>query len=152
MKTQSKNTIFLFYVYITETNAGGHGKCVGTSLMFSRSPKLSKSTWHFSESITIGISMQMVICCCATFRFHLGALEGVAGKMTSCEGYWVSEAQLRICQSHWRLVTSPRSSMPQRKRASHNPSRRNGDFWFEMLQSQRFCDNPLWPRSYSYIA
>ena len=49
-------------MYITEIYAGDRGTCMGTSLESYRLEKLSKITLNFSESITIGISIQMHIC------------------------------------------------------------------------------------------
>ena len=80
----------------------------------------------------------MDICRCPSSRLYFGTPHCAAGKMISCKGYLLSEAELRR-QARRRLVpTSLRSSKPQRKRASHNPLRRGHTFCFRMLQSMTY--------------
>ena len=70
---------FLFYVANVFFEAGGQGECMGTFLRSYRFEKPPKSTLHFSNSITIGISIQMGICCGSSFC----SFEGTVGALHS---------------------------------------------------------------------
>ena len=79
---------------------------MGTFLGSYRLEKRSKSHGVSENSITIGISIQMSIPCCPSIRIHFVLLLKSAGKMTSCQNYLVSEAELRDSVALGDLLTS----------------------------------------------
>ena len=75
----------------------------------------------------------MITCWRPSLRQHFGLPHRAAGKMTSCKKFLLPEGVLHTRVRRAHAPTSPRSSLPQRKRAPHNRSRRpsmNLDFLF----------------------
>ena len=60
-KLDRKIKYFLFYMYITDIDLGGHGECVECNIGTYRFEKPSKNQLKFMKIITIGIPIQMDI-------------------------------------------------------------------------------------------
>ena len=91
-----------FYFYITNVffDAGERGECMGTLLGSYRLEKSPKIACHFSESITIGISIQTGHLLPRVILTSWWPCHRAPRKMTSCKSYWVSGAELP--DLHWR--------------------------------------------------
>ena len=142
MKTMPKILQFFILCYKCIFHAGEHGESIRTFLQSYRRGKSSKITLDFVKSIIIGIPIQMITCWRPSLRQHFGLPHRAAGKMTSCKKSLLPEGVLHTRVRRAHAPTSPRSSLPQRKRAPHNRSRRpsmNLDFLFPW---QGFWDMP----------
>ena len=85
-----------FYFYITNVfcEAGEREECMETFLGLCRLEKPPKITLNFSESITIGISIQNGHLLPGVILASCWPSHRAARKMTSRKSYWVSEAEL----------------------------------------------------------
>ena len=70
------------------------------------SKKSSKSHHVSDKSITIGFSIQTHTGWCSSCRLHFEALQSIVRKVTSRQGYLVSEAELRESRRRMQLVHS----------------------------------------------
>ena len=97
-----KNYNFYFYVTNVFFDAGERGECMETFLGPCRLEKPPKITLHFSESITIGISIQTGHLLPRVILASCWPCHRAARKMTSRKSYWVSEAELPdlLCRPH----------------------------------------------------
>ena len=102
MKIDSKITcktcrkFYNFYFYVTNVffDVGEHRECMETFLGPCRLEKPPKIALHFSESITIGISIQTGHLLPRIVLASCWPCHRAARKMTSRKRYWVSEAEL----------------------------------------------------------
>ena len=97
-----KNYKFYFYVTNVFFDAGERGECMETFLGPCRPENPPKITLHFSESITIGISIQTGHLLPRVILASCWPSHRAARKMTSRKSYWVSEAELPdlLCRPH----------------------------------------------------
>ena len=97
-----KNYNFYFYVTNVFFDAGERGECMETFLGPCRLEKPPKIALHFSESITIGISIQTGHLLPRVILASCWPCHRAARKMTSRKSYWVSEAELPdlLCRPH----------------------------------------------------
>ena len=83
----SKKYNFYFYVTNVFFDAGERGECMETFLGPRRLEKSSKITLHFSESITIGNSIQMDIGSTSLIMAIFGEVAKTAREVTSLQGF-----------------------------------------------------------------
>ena len=95
-----KNYNFYFYVTNVFFDAGERGECMETFLGLCRLENPPKIALHFSESITIGISIQTGHLLPRVILTSWWPCHRAPRKMTSCKSYWVSGAELP--DLHWR--------------------------------------------------
>ena len=102
MRTMSKKYNFYFYVINVFFDARERGECMETFLGSCRLEKQQKIALHFSESITIGISIQTGHLLPRIILASYRPCHRAARKMTSRKSYWVSEAELPdlLCRPH----------------------------------------------------
>ena len=103
-----------FYFYVTNVffEAGERGECMETFLGLCRLENEPKITLHFSESITIGISIQNGHLLPRVILASCWPSHRAARKMTSRKSYWVSEGVLHTRAGHAHVPTFCRSSLP----------------------------------------
>ena len=117
---------------------------MGTFLGSYRLEKRSKSHGVSENLITIGIPIQMNICRFPLFELHFRPLVKSAGKMTSWESYWVSDAELRVCCGRRMLFRAPRSSESEVSSARNKPRCRTPIYLDFFFQWRRICDMLRW--------
>ena len=98
----SKKYNFYFYVTNVYFDAGDRGECMETFLESYRLEKRLIFALYFTESITIGISIQTGHLLPRVIMASYWPCHRAARKMTSRKSYWVSEAELPdlLCRPH----------------------------------------------------
>jgi hypothetical protein len=138
-----------FYFYVTNVffDAGERGECMETFLGLWRLEKPPKISLHFSESITIGISIQNGHLLPRVILASCWPSHRAARKMTSRKSYWVSEGVLHTRAGRAHAPTSPGSPLPWRKPARHYPLRRRVMFCSGYVPIHKHV-MPPWAKSY----
>ena len=85
-KIRRKKFNFYFHVGNVFFDAGEHGERMGTFLRCYRLEKSPNFALYFSHSITIGISIQMIICCICFISVHFDPPGELARRESSRQG------------------------------------------------------------------